>query len=164
MLKEKTYTHTSIADGNSRNATWQLNREGLASFWRYSVGCNALWSGLQRWWPYTVSRLYNQDAFQCTPPNRRPVAECLHCSFSFSPSSPLWRWMSLCILNIWVTVTVNETRWLSIEVFNKRILRQKSKVRWKETSWFHGEGGGGLLIVAGHNRKQEVWGWCSLPS
>ena len=90
MLKEKnihTHTHTSIADGNSRNATWQLNRGGLASFWRNSAGSNASWSGLRRWWPYTVSCLYNQDAFQCTPPNRRPVAERPHCSFSFSLSS-----------------------------------------------------------------------------
>lgn len=53
---------------NSRNATWQLKRGRLASFWGNTAGCYASWSGLWRWWP--VSRPYNQDAFQCTPPKK----------------------------------------------------------------------------------------------
>lgn len=159
--KKKTYKQPSAADGNSRNATWQLKRGGLASFWRYSAGCNASWSGLRRWWPYSASPLYNKDAFQRTPPNRRPVPERLESRFIFSPGlcCNKKRSRSLCIMNIWVTVTVNESRWFSAEVFDERIPRQRRKVRWKTTSLFHGEGGErgfGLLLDTTGNRKCET--------
>lgn len=77
---------------NSRNATWQLKRGRLASFWSNGAGCYASWSGLWRWWP--VSCPYNQDAFQCTPP-KRAVAERPCYGFSFKPSFPSQRWRGL---------------------------------------------------------------------
>lgn len=39
------YTHRQCRR-NSRNATWQLKRGGLATFWGNDAGCYASWSGL----------------------------------------------------------------------------------------------------------------------
>lgn len=68
----------------SPNATWQLKRGRLACFRGNGAGCYASWSGLWRWWP--VSRPYNQDEFQCTPP-KRAITEQLCYSTTASVSS-----------------------------------------------------------------------------